>query len=199
MYLTGFLGLQFEATAALFKALVPFHLITSLGLLLIFQVDWNRNFLIFCSVTYLTGFLVEALGVHTGLIFGEYQYGATLGWKVIEIPLVIGANWLALIYSIGVIINRWQQSNLVKTLLAAAVVVGLDILIEPVATRLDFWSWATISVPLQNYVAWFVISFGLLWLFYQSSFSKQNRMAGLFLVCQVLFFAFHNLVYLLTS
>ncbi|MEZ4901217.1 MAG: carotenoid biosynthesis protein [Spirosomataceae bacterium] len=197
MHFAGLLGLQFSATQPFFKALVPFHLITSLILLLIFHTDWSRPFIAFCGITYLIGFLVEALGVHTGLIFGEYNYGQTLGWKVIDIPAVIGINWLSLIYAVGVMVNDWHHSKIIKTFLAALIVVGLDILIEPVAIHFDFWSWATIKIPLQNYVAWYIISFGLLWLFYQLSFSKKNRLAVLFLGCQALFFVFHNLVFLL--
>ena len=195
MHLAGFIGLQFPPTQALFKALVPFHLLSSLGLLLLFHTDWNKNMFIFCAVAYFVGFTIEALGVHTGLIFGQYHYGATLGWKFIEIPLVIGANWLVLIYCAGVVANTWSQTPLVKTLLAATVVVALDILIEPVAIRLDFWQWTNNTVPLQNYVAWYVVAFGLLWLFYKLPFHKQNRLAGLLLICQFAFFLSHNVTY----
>jgi putative membrane protein len=197
MHLAGFLGLQIPVSQPFFKALVPFHLLSSLILLLLFHRDWSRSTVIFCLVAYFTGFFVEALGVHTGMIFGQYHYGDTLGWKIIDIPLLIGANWLALIYATGVISHRWHRLHWIKALLAAGVIVGIDVLIEPVAMRLDFWSWAGDSIPFQNYVAWYIVSFGLLWLFYQMPFQKQNRLAGLFLVCQVLFFAAHNLMYIL--
>ena len=197
MHLVGFLGLQISISRPLFKALVPFHLLSSLILLLLFHLDWNRFVVFFCLVAYFTGFVVEALGVHTGMIFGQYHYGATLGWKVLDVPLIIGVNWLTLTYAVGIIANRWHHSRWVKALLAAGVVVGIDVLIEPVAVRLDFWSWAGDSIPFQNYTAWYVVAFGLLWLFYQLPFPKQNRLAGLFLVCQILFFLAHNLMYIL--
>lgn len=195
MHLAGFIGLQWPPAQLLFKALVPFHLLTTLTLLLLFHSDWNRSAVLFCLIAYIVGFTVEALGVHTGVIFGEYRYGATLGWKVIEIPLVIGVNWLTLIYSTGMVANHWHPSGWVKALLAAGVVVGLDVLIEPVAIRLDFWQWAGNTVPFQNYAAWYMIAFGLLWLFYALPFRKQNRLAGLMLICQAAFFAAHNLAY----
>jgi bisanhydrobacterioruberin hydratase len=197
MHLAGFLGLQLSATQSLFKAFVPFHLLTSVAVLLIFHTDWNRPAVLFCLIAYFVGFLIEALGVYTGVIFGHYHYGATLGPKVLNVPLVIGANWLTLIYSAGVIANQWHSANWIKALLAAGMVVGIDTLIEPVAIRLDFWSWVGGTIPFQNYVAWYIISFGLLWLFYKLPFSKQNRMAGLLLACQAVFFAAHNLTYIL--
>jgi putative membrane protein len=38
------------------------------------------------------GFFIEAIGVNTGLIFGNYVYKTTLGWKFLETPLIIGVN-----------------------------------------------------------------------------------------------------------
>ena len=35
----------------------------------------------------------------------------------------------------------------------------LDIFIEPVAIGLGFWEWQAAEVPLENYMAWFVLSF----------------------------------------
>jgi bisanhydrobacterioruberin hydratase len=197
MHITGFLGLQNSFTQPLFKALVPFHLLTSLAVLLLFHTDWNRPAVFFCLIAYFVGFIIEALGVYTGMIFGQYHYGATLGPKLLDVPLVIGANWLTLIYSAGIIANQWHRSHWIKALLAAGMVVAIDMLIEPVAIRLDFWSWVGGSIPLQNYVAWYIVSFGLLWLFYKLPFPKQNRAAGLLLACQALFFGAHNLTYIL--
>jgi len=36
--------------------------------------------------------------------------------------------------------------------------VGMDLLIEPVAIELNFWRWTDVTVPLENYIAWFVLS-----------------------------------------
>jgi putative membrane protein len=196
MHLAGFIGLQLSISQSFFKALVPFHLLASLGLLLIFHRDWHKSAVVFCITAYLMGFLVELLGVHTGMVFGQYLYGQTLGWKIMEIPLVIGANWLVLIYCAGVVANNWHISTPIKTSLAALLVVGLDVLIEPVAMKLDFWNWADSIVPLQNYVAWYFISWVLLYFFYRLPFQKENHLAGLLLACQALFFAGHNLAFM---
>ena len=121
MHITGFLGLQNSFTQPLFKALVPFHLLTSLAVLLLFHTDWNRPAVFFCLIAYFVGFIIEALGVYTGMIFGQYHYGATLGPKLLDVPLVIGANWLTLIYSAGIIANQWHRSHWIKALLAAGI------------------------------------------------------------------------------
>ena len=41
--------------------------------------------------------LTEAIGVNTGLLFGTYEYGANLGFKIFGVPLIIGVNWTVLI------------------------------------------------------------------------------------------------------
>ncbi len=197
MHIAGFIGLQLEASQSLFKALVPFHLLSCLVLLLLFQEQWNAKTLIFCVITYLVGFFIEALGVHTGLIFGQYQYGETLGWKIIDIPLVIGVNWLILIFCTGILLHEWYQNPWLKAAIGATLIVAIDFLIEPVAIRLDFWDWTYHQIPLQNYIAWYVVAFGLLCLFFNLSFPKHNRIAVLLLICQALFFAAHNLAYYL--
>jgi putative membrane protein len=46
------------------------------------------------------GFFIEAIGVNTGLIFGNYVYKTTLGWKFLETPLIIGVNWILLTCSV---------------------------------------------------------------------------------------------------
>ena len=48
---------------------------------------------------FLLGFVVEVVGVQTGLIFGSYSYGATLGVKLFDTPLLIGLNWIFVSYS----------------------------------------------------------------------------------------------------
>lgn len=188
MHLTGLAGLFLSESQELFKTLVPFHLVISLSMMMIFHQDWNRSFVIYCIVTYLIGFGIEALGIHTGLIFGHYQYGETLGWKVIGVPLTIGINWLALIYSAGIIMSGWTISDPLKIIIATTCIVLLDMLIEPVAMKYDFWNWENNIVPVQNYIAWYIVTAGLLWFFQRAAFRKDNPIAFMYLLSQFSFF-----------
>lgn len=141
---------------------------------------------------FLLGYGVEVAGVHTGMVFGEYAYGDTLGLKLFDVPLVMGLNWLTLVYSVGVIFNRWNISTWIKAALGACVLMFLDFFIEPIAIHYDYWSWKTVSVPVQNYVAWFIISFFFLIFFYTLNFKKENKLAFLYFMVQLLFFASLN-------
>ncbi|MFN2335752.1 MAG: carotenoid biosynthesis protein, partial [Bacteroidales bacterium] len=50
-----------------------------------------------------TSFLIEAVGVNTGRIFGTYTYGKALGPALWNTPVIIGLNWFLLIYCTNVI------------------------------------------------------------------------------------------------
>ena len=187
-YVAGVIGLLLPLSLPYFLALTPFNLLLSAGILLAFHSDWNKPFLLYCLTSYLTGYLVEVAGVATGQVFGEYSYGATLGVKLWGVPLLIGLNWLILIYSTGVICAPLRIPMLLKAALASSLMVLLDFFIEPVAISLDFWSWETSYIPVQNYVAWFVVSFFLHMLFYRLPFRKENPAAKLLYLLQLVFF-----------
>lgn len=173
--------------------LTPINLILSTVLLLSLQVEYNRSFWIFCFIIFLSGFFLEVAGIHTGVIFGNYQYGKALGIQFLNVPLVMGFNWLMLIYSAGVIFEPLKTNKFIKSLLGAGLLVSLDLLLEPVAMKYDFWMWSNGVIPFQNYVAWFIAAFLMLLFFYNLNFSKNNRLALLLYIIQFVFFSILNI------
>ena len=198
-YAAGVIGLQTPSLAPLFRSLVPYNLLGSLLLLLAFHTDWKPSFRFYCVLAILWGFFIEVLGVHTGFVFGNYVYGETLGWKLWDVPVVIGINWLMLTYCCGVICDALPLRVYLKTIVAASLMVLLDLLIEPVAIRLDFWNWFDADVPIRNYLGWWIVSLIILGIWYGLPFRKQNRLALPLLILQFLFFAVMNLVFFLTK
>ena len=197
MYIAGTIGLLIPYTQPYFKLASPLNLWVSLILLLCFHEDFNKTFILTAIVIFLTGFFVEVVGVHTGLIFGKYWYGKTLGTQLFEVPLVIGANWLLLVYcsstSVKILFSNLKYKSFftsifIQSTIASVLMVGLDYLIEPVAISLDFWHWQSDKIPTQNYQAWFLISFILIYFFLNAKFSKVNSLALLLLFLQLLFF-----------
>ena len=212
MYIAGTIGLFLPATQTYFKLASPFNLWVSLILLLLFHKDFNKSFISTVIIIFLTGFLVEVLGVHTGVIFGKYWYGQTLGTKLFGVPIVIGANWLLLIYCSSVIVlkifeiltkylsnNFFLNQAFIKAIFAATLMVFLDYLIEPVAVSLDFWHWEFEKIPVQNFQAWFLVAFILNYLFINNKFLKSNSLAGLLLFLQFFFFISIHIFNLLSS
>ena len=208
MYLAGTIGLINSYSQPYFKLLSPFNLWVSLILLLIFHQEFNRAFFINSIIVFLSGFWIEVIGVYTGKIFGNYWYGKTLGTQLFDVPLVIGANWLLLIYCSNhvtqVIIDYFKKifsvnttpSVFLKAFISASLMVCLDYLIEPVAIRLDFWHWQNEEIPLQNFQAWFLIAFTLSYIYSKGRFLIKNPLASLLFILQVLFFLSLHLYFL---
>ncbi len=190
LYAVGVLGLLWNIHPQ-FIYLTPLNLLVSVGLILINHAKWTRPHIIFCVLCFLSGFFSEVAGVQTGIIFGEYAYGKVLGFKIWDTPPMIGINWLMLVYASSVSVNHVLNDKvpvIAKALVAAAGMVILDVLIEPVAIVYGFWEWEAEHIPLQNYLAWFLIAFALCWGFQKMIGNKKNKVAVALFILQFVFF-----------
>jgi len=124
-------------------------------LLMHHQTKYDAKTIIVFSFIYVAGLCIEIIGVKTGKVFGIYHYGSSLGPKIFGTPLIIGLNWLFLVYASASLVEKFKIPDLFKSFLSAALMVVYDIVTEQVAGTLDIWHWENQSIPLQNYVAWF--------------------------------------------
>lgn len=173
-----------------FILLTPINLLFSTGMILYYHQPKDLILALFILTSFLTGYLFELIGVQTGLIFGDYQYGEVLGLKLWDTPLMIGVNWVMVTYSVGMTISLLfpDWSNWAKALASAAGMVLLDLIIEPVAMTRGFWTWEGDSIPLQNYAGWFFIGLGLQLFFHFRLRFRPNFVAVALLILQFLFF-----------
>ncbi len=194
-HVIGFIGFANDPLVNFFMKLVPFHLLLMCTILLWNNQSWNKHFYLFAATIFIGSFLVEMIGTNTGLIFGEYIYGETLGFKLWNTPLVIGINWLILVYGMGTFLAYLTIKNkLLSAFIGATALTILDLLIEPIAIKFDYWAWKQITVPVQNYVAWWILSFIFILIFNRLHFNKQNIVAIILLLVQYLFFILLNLL-----
>ncbi|WP_411274358.1 carotenoid biosynthesis protein [Daejeonella sp.] len=191
-HFVGLYGFLNPELSHLFVELVPLHLLLMLLLMMISGYDKSTHFQVFAVVVYAAGFLVEVAGVNTGLIFGSYTYGRTLGTQIWNTPILIGANWLILVYTTGVLLNVYTLNKYILAFLGAGILVGIDFLIEPIAIKYDYWSWDRGVIPLQNYIGWFVVAFFMFLIFDKLNFRKQNSSAIVLFVAQLCFFIILN-------
>jgi len=193
-YLVGIIGMSIPAARPFFQILTPFHLLLSLGILLLFHTDWNKSFAVFALSAFTIGFGSEVMGVHTGFPFGNYSYGPVLGTKLFDVPLMIGVNWLILVYLSGHLLHRRIKNNWLAALLSAGLMVVIDFIIEPVAIALDFWNWESGIIPLSNYLGWFFIAFIIQMIYRMLNFQKANVISPYLLINLVTFFAILNFI-----
>ncbi len=190
LYVVGTLGFIFNIYPQ-FERLTPVNLSISLILTLFCHPKWDWKIVLFCLLCPIIGFIVEMKGVETGLIFGKYQYDYALGYKYRDTPLSIGINWLLISYCSGVLVSFATDEHrhwAIKALIAAALMVSLDVLIEPIAMKTGMWHWENDTVPFQNYVGWFITAFVIQSLFFILNKTVKNKVAVILLVLQFLFF-----------
>jgi len=188
-HLVGLIGFIVPSAQPYFIKLIPFHLLLMFAIIVFAYNADVKRLLLFVSGVFLCGFLVEVLGVHTGKIFGSYYYGNTLGYKVFAVPLLMGVNWVILIFSVGQMMKSFKIRNSILASLCGAVsLVVFDYFLEPVAIKFDYWQWDWHQIPIQNYVAWFVVSIILLKFYYALGLKQQKYIGTAMFLSQLFFF-----------
>lgn len=201
----GLVGLLFF-DQSFFLAATPFNLLLSFTLLVWTQTGKNIQFFLFLVTCFVLGIIVEVIGVNTGILFGDYAYGKVLGPAVKGVPVLIGVNWFLIVYCCGISIHSLLMKAIKRlaadtgkmpmTLKALSVIIDgatlavfFDWLMEPVAVKLGYWVWnGDGSIPMLNYISWFVISLLMLAVFHFAKFNKQNKFAVNLLLVQAMFF-----------
>ena len=88
------------------------------------------------------------------MVFGKYSYGDGLGFKLLNVPLIISINWAMLIFAGIRIVSGIFANKIVSLVVAAILVTIIDLIIEQVAPRLDFWKFEGGLPGLHNYQGW---------------------------------------------
>jgi bisanhydrobacterioruberin hydratase len=199
-YVVGLIGMVLPGTFSLFLKLIPLALILSFAALAFFHesiVDWKT--ILSLSAICFIAFTIEAIGVNTGIIFGQYEYGEGLGLKLLQTPIIIGINWLFLVYTTSAVIEKLKLPAYLKILLASTGMLLYDIVLEQVAPKLDMWHWQNEIIPFQNYGTWFALAVLFHTLLKLLNITIKNRLAGLILTCQFLFFLLLFISFKLTA
>jgi len=193
IYFVGLVGISIPSLQGMYVELTPFSLLISGLILLAFHEKWNLSFIIVIVLIFLLGFTIEAYGVYSGEIFGQYSYSNVLGWKLFNTPVIIGLNWLILVYCGYYLVSRFIHKPVFQIPVGALLLVAFDFLLEPVAIETEMWSW-TVGKPLfQNYLAWFAISVVLMSLFPLFKVKLSNPVAGYLFLFMVMFFGVLNI------
>ena len=191
-HFVGMLGLSFSQTKDYFLFLTPFHLLFT-SILIFLSRSYSKKFFLSVILISFIGFFIEVLGVCTGSLFGEYEYGNKLGLEILNVPLVIALNWFILVYASRGSVNFFLKNKYLQMLFSSIIMVFLDILIEPVAIELGWWSWDISSVPLQNYLMWFVVSVIMQVIISNNNHEISKSISISLLLSQISFFVYLNI------
>ena len=105
---------------------------------------------------------IEYIGVHTGWPYGEFAYGISLGPMVGGIPLALPFLFIPFVLNAYllwiVLVDDRHQRRYLRIIAIIASVVAMDLVLDPAAVALGFWSYAGeaayYDVPLSNYAGW---------------------------------------------
>ena len=190
VHVSGMIGVM-TSYRSFFVDLTAVNLILTFILMVYFHEEKRKVFWLYMVVIAVLGFTVEVLGVNTGIPFGEYSYGFPFGPQIWGTPPVIGLNWFILTYGVAYLMRRSKVSKILKALIVGLLVTSLDVIIEPVAINLGYWTWVAEHVPIQNYVTWFVcISIFSYWIYHveKESDKWKNPMVIWLIAAQVVYF-----------
>ncbi len=118
-----------------------------------------------CLVVVTTGggLLIEALGVRTGVPFGDYAYADSLGAKVLAVPAVIPLAWTMMAYPALLVARRVTTRPILGPVLAGAALASWDLFLDPQMVAAGHWEWfasgpSITGIPVSNYLGWFVVA-----------------------------------------
>ncbi len=114
------------------------------------------------SVLTLYSYGIEYIGATTGLPYGDFVYEIPLGPMLVDtvpvglpvffLPLVLNSYLLCLL-----LLGERATSTAVRLVAVIATVLAVDLVLDPAAVGLGFWSYGGgiyYGVPLSNYAGW---------------------------------------------
>ena len=109
------------------------------------------------------GFVVEVIGVRSGVPFGPYAYTGVLQPQLFGVPVVMGLAWMALVAFASDFAGRLRLRPWPCAAIAALWTTATDLVIDPLAANhFGYWTWVHegtyYGIPFTNFVGWFVTS-----------------------------------------
>lgn len=131
------------------------------------------------------GLAAEAVGTATGFPFGPYQYSGTLGWEVLDVPVVIPLAWTMMAWPTLLLGRRLSSAAVASpalhrlgrqgpgslrpaltALLGGLALAAWDLYLDPQMTEAGHWVFdrpepglpGVPGIPLTNYAGWVLVA-----------------------------------------
>ena len=185
-HVSGIIGIIYSDASWFIKA-TPLNLMLSFILLLL-NIERSKKTLFLVLLCFFVGMLAEIIGVKYGFIFGKYTYGEALGPKFMEVPFMMGIVWCILVFITGFIVQLFFETTWARIIVGIGLMLFLDLVMEPVAPILDFWTFESGLASFNNYIGWAVIAFPLQFTFHKAKLHIDGSFAFHLYFLQFLFF-----------
>jgi putative membrane protein len=105
---------------------------------------------------------IEFVGLRTGWPYGEFEYVVDLGPTVADVPVALPVFFLPLVMNgyllTLLLLGDRARRAIVRLPVVVATVVVMDLVLDPGAVALTFWTYpgggAVYGVPLSNFAGW---------------------------------------------
>lgn len=119
----------------------------------------KKSALLIATLTAYT-YIIEIIGVSTGLPYGEFEYGVSLGPMLFDVPLALPLFFIPLVfnsYLLSTLLFDFTDRRILRVPTVVLMVILIDMILDPAAVSLGLWSYSQgiyYGVPIQNYIGW---------------------------------------------
>lgn len=148
--------------------------LAALAMVIHSQLSYGRKYSItYFLVTFLFGYGVELLGVHSGWPFGIYSYDPSLGPALLGVPLVVPFAWVSMVHPV-LCAGRRIAGNWVF-LYGGVLLAAWDLFVDSQMVDAGRWKWTfdgahipfIKNVPLSNSLGWILAGMAIVGLLHQ--------------------------------
>lgn len=130
--------------------------------------DTGMKGIVFLTISGLLALGFEYVWVHYCVPYGCFVYGNVLGTKLFgTVPWTVFVGWTPLIIWVYAILRQYFEKKWIIVLLWAIFLTLIDMVLDPGAVLLWFWSFADggwyYNIPRSNFGGWLVS--GSVWMF----------------------------------
>ncbi len=124
-------------------------------------VKWGLILIVFFAIFPI---IVEAVGITTGLPYGEFYYSDWMGFKILGlVPWSVAFAFAPLIFGSLTVASKLVEDWKMQVVFSAFILVLVDMVLDPAAVVLSIWVWLSpgpyYGIPITNYTGWFLTAF----------------------------------------
>ncbi len=163
----------------------------TLGLVVI-KLIANRHNIRYLMIFFILGIYalaIESISIKTGFPYSKFVYKDLMGLKILDIvPWSVFFVWPTLVISAVSLSRNIFKKKMVVFSASVALLLLLDFVFDPVATKLHFWDWQNsgvyYDVPFTNFMGWVlssVLSVGLVFIISKNKVYVNKYLSYIFI------------------